>query len=32
VKTHLGRALKTLERELASEFDPDFDSTAEVTS
>ena len=28
VKTHLGRALRTLERELASDFDPDFETTA----
>jgi RNA polymerase sigma-70 factor (ECF subfamily) len=32
VKTHLGRALKTLERELASDFDPDFGTTADVIS
>jgi RNA polymerase sigma-70 factor (ECF subfamily) len=30
VKTHLGRALKALERELASDFDPDYDTTADV--
>ena len=31
VKTHLGRALGRLERELASDFDPNF-STADLTS
>jgi RNA polymerase sigma-70 factor (sigma-E family) len=31
VKTHLGRALDRLERELASDFDPNF-STADLTS
>jgi RNA polymerase sigma-70 factor (sigma-E family) len=30
VKTHLGRALRTLEGDLASEFDPNFDATAGV--
>jgi RNA polymerase sigma-70 factor (sigma-E family) len=32
VKTHLGRALKTLERELASDFDPNFATAVDVTS
>jgi RNA polymerase sigma-70 factor (sigma-E family) len=32
VKTHLGRALKALERELESDFDPDFDTSADVIS
>jgi RNA polymerase sigma-70 factor (sigma-E family) len=32
VKTHLGRALDTLERELASEFDPERDAASEVVS
>jgi RNA polymerase sigma-70 factor (ECF subfamily) len=32
VKTHLRRALRTLERELASDFDPDFEPTAEELS
>jgi len=30
VKTHLGRALRTLEGDLASEFDPNFDAAAGV--
>jgi RNA polymerase sigma-70 factor (sigma-E family) len=30
VKTHLGRALRTLEGDLASEFDPNFDTAAGV--
>jgi RNA polymerase sigma-70 factor (sigma-E family) len=32
VKTHLSRALRTLERELASDFAPDLDATAEEIS
>jgi RNA polymerase sigma-70 factor (ECF subfamily) len=32
VKTHLGRALNRLEHDLAAEFDPNFDTAAEVMS
>jgi RNA polymerase sigma-70 factor (sigma-E family) len=32
VKTHLGRGLDRLERELASDFDPNFGTTADLTS
>jgi DNA-directed RNA polymerase specialized sigma24 family protein len=32
VKTHLGRALDTLERELAAAFDPEHDAATEVIS